>query len=71
MSRIEEIIRNLPADLRREVEDFADFLAQRDASQPVATFDLNWRGGLEEFRDQFSSVELQHAALGWWTEECT
>ncbi len=56
----------LPPELRREVEDFVDFL--RTKHEPVAErrLRLGWRGALADLRDDYTSVELQHEALRLW-----
>ena len=28
---------------------------------------MNWAGGLKEYKDKFTSVELQKKSLNWWT----
>jgi hypothetical protein len=56
MKTIEELIKELPPELQQEVSDFAQFLLDR----------MTWAGGLREFRDQFTSLELQKKALEWW-----
>ena len=30
---------------------------------------LSWAGGLSEFKDRYTSVELQHKVLEWMTED--
>jgi hypothetical protein len=61
MKTLEERIRELPPHLQREVEDFVEFVARRRLPCPKKrkpTFD--WEGGLEDLKDQYTSVELQH-----------
>ena len=57
-------IRELPPDLQQEVGDFIEYLVAKRGQQ--AKLHLDWAGGLREFRDRFTSVELQHRALDWW-----
>jgi hypothetical protein len=56
-----ELVENLPEELLQEVTDFVLFLLEKRVrkSQPLK---LDWRGGLSEFRDEFTSVDLQHKA---------
>jgi len=56
-------IRELPPDLQQEVGDFIEYLVAKRGQQ--AKLRLDWAGGLREFRDRFTSVELQHRALDW------
>jgi len=64
---IERKIRELPENLRKEIWDHVDFLLskyqRRKATQKKLKFD--WEGGLSDIKDKFTSVELQHKALGW------
>lgn len=65
MPGIEQKIRQLPPDLQREVEDFVDFLLSRISSGGQRYLKQDWAGGLEQFRDQYTALELQHNALEW------
>ena len=64
---IELKTRQLPEDLRREVLDYMEFLLKKHKiKKSVAKkFKFDWEGGLSGIREEFSSVELQHRALGW------
>jgi len=67
MKPLEELIKNLPPDLQHEVEDFARFLlSTRKRPKRGRKLRLSWAGGLAEFRDQFTALELQKKALEWW-----
>jgi hypothetical protein len=69
--KLEDIIKELPEDIKKEVEDFALFLLEKrkreEAEKKKPT--LSWTGGLSEFKDKYTSVELQHKALEWMTED--
>ncbi len=56
----------LPAEARREVEDFAEFLLSRHEPRPSRKPRLDWKGALRDLKDQHTSVALQHGALEWW-----
>ena len=63
--RIEEKIRKLPPNLRKEVEEFVEGLMKhpaRSKRQPQ----LKWRGALRDLRDKYTAVELQHRILEEW-----
>jgi len=68
MRNVEEVIRQLPPDLQREVLDFAEFLEQRQSNRKQKKLRMSWAGGLKEFREQFTALELQRKALEWWGE---
>ena len=66
MESIEELMEKLPPDLQQEVRDFAQFLVEKKAKPKRRKLRLTWAGGLREFRDQYSSLELQKKSLEWW-----
>ena len=65
MSGLEEVIKELPPDLRQEVADFARFLMEKRARRPKGRMKLDWRGALEDMKEQYTSVELQHKIQEW------
>ncbi len=65
MGNIADRIKELPPELQQEVEDFVQSLEKR-AQKPKGQLKLDWRGGLRDLRDQYTSVELQHKVLEWW-----
>lgn len=66
MKTLEELIKELPPDLQEEVRDFAEFLLNTKVRVKQKKLRLTWAGGLREFRDQFTSLELQKKSLQWW-----
>ena len=66
MKTLEELIRKLPPELQQEVYDFALFLLETKVHPKQRKLRMTWAGGLREFRDQFTSLELQKKALEWW-----
>jgi len=65
METIEQKVKKLPKDLQREVMDFIDFLLLKKAHKNKKTPKLDWIGGLKEYRDQVTALELQKKALEW------
>ncbi len=70
MTMLEQVMRELPPDLQRELQDFAEFLlaktAQKKSERKRRRLRLDWAGGLAKYRDQFTSIELQKKSLEWW-----
>jgi len=66
MKTLEELIKELPPELQPEVEDFVQFLLEKRGRKPRGKLKFNWEGALQDLRDQYTSVELQHKALEWW-----
>ncbi len=64
MNHTEQIISLLPPELQKEVEDFARFLLERSRKKSKK-LKQDWAGGLEEFKDKYTSLELQKKALEW------
>jgi hypothetical protein len=62
---IEEKIKQLPPELHRDVEDYIDFLLQKTQKMRGRKLKLDWIGGLKEYRDKYTSLELQKKALEW------
>jgi hypothetical protein len=65
MDSIEQLIRELPPDLRQEVRDFAEFLVQRRRQKAGTKLRQDWAGALRDYRDQYTALELQKRALEW------
>jgi hypothetical protein len=65
MKTLEELLEKLPPDLQQEVEDFARFLLETRSRPKSGKFRLDWAGALSEYRDRFTSLELQKKALDW------
>jgi hypothetical protein len=66
MKTLQEVLQGLPPHLQAEVRDFAQFLLERKARPKQRKLRQSWAGGLREFRDQFTSMELQKKSLEWW-----
>ncbi len=64
-AELSEQIRKLPPDLQREVEDFVQFLLEKHGRRRPRKLRVDWAGALREYRDQYTSLELQKKALEW------
>jgi hypothetical protein len=62
---LEEILEELPPDLRDEVRDFAEFLLRKRQRGPRKRLRQDWAGALREHREDYTSLELQRQALKW------
>jgi hypothetical protein len=63
-----ELVQSLSLEMQQEVQDFIEFLLEKQARRPKGPFKLDWRGALRDLRDQYTSVELQHKITDWWEE---
>jgi uncharacterized membrane protein YccC len=61
-----EMIEALPPELQQEVREFVTALVETRVRPRQKYLQLTWAGGLREFRDRFTSLELQQKALEWW-----
>ena len=65
MDTIERKLKKLPLGLQKEAEDFIDFLLTRKSHGKKKKPRFNWIGGLKEYRDQYTALELQEMASKW------
>ncbi len=66
MKPIEELVKELPPDLQHEVREFVESLVEKKARPKQRRMRMTWAGALKEYRDQYTSLELQKKALEWW-----
>lgn len=66
MEPLEKKISQLPEQLQKKVCDYVDLLLiQNSTPKQKKKFKLDWAGGLKEFRDKYTGLELQKKALEW------
>ena len=65
---IVERVQFLPEDKQREVLTFIEALASEQEDIPKTGLRQDWAGALSEYKDGFTSVELQKKALEWRVE---
>ncbi len=53
-----KLIESLPDNMKREVKDFVEYLLYK-SSKKERKLSLNWKGGLSEYKDKYTSIELQ------------
>jgi len=46
-------------------EEFAEFLLKKWRRKPAKKLRQDWAGALKDYRDQYTSLELQRKALAW------
>ena len=59
-----EKVKELPDNLKKEVLNYIKKLMKHKRKK-VDNFKFDWEGGLEELKDKFTSVELQHKSSKW------
>ena len=65
MRTLEEIIKKLPLEYEQEVENFVRFLIEKRVRKEGRKLRQNWAGALRDYRNQYTSMELQKKALEW------
>jgi hypothetical protein len=62
---LQELVQELPPDMRAEVRDFIEFLLAKRGRRPRETLRQDWAGALRDYRQQYTSLELQRQSLSW------
>ena len=65
ITSIDEMMTELPFYAQLEVRDFVMFLHAKHARKPARQLRQDWAGGLSQYRNQYTSKELQKKALEW------
>ncbi len=62
---LEELVKELPPDIMTEVRDFIEFLLHKREQKTGKTLRQDWAGAIREYREKYTSVDLQHEATNW------
>ncbi len=62
---IVEKFNQLPLDLQQKVIKYIDSLLAQKELRRKKKLKFDWVGGLKEYRDQYTALELQKEALNW------
>lgn len=65
---LEHKLNTLPDELKQEVFDFIDFLltkVKNTDKKEYRNFNFTWEGGMSEYKDTYTSVDLQHKSMEW------
>lgn len=60
-----ELVQELPPDMHAEVRDFIEFLLAKRSRDEKRALRQDWAGALRDYREQYTSLELQRQALAW------
>jgi len=64
LDEIVEATKELPEELQTEVRDFAKFLNATRSRPKQKYLRQTWAGALREYRDKYTSLELQNQVWG-------
>ena len=67
-ANIIEKFNQLPPDLQEKVIKYIDSLLAQKVSKRKKKLKLDWVGGLKEYRDQYTALELQKETVDWMDE---
>jgi hypothetical protein len=62
---LEDLVQELPNDMRNEVRDFIEFLMAKRNRHSGKPLRQDWAGALREHRQHYTSLELQRKAMDW------
>ncbi|NQT98210.1 MAG: DUF2281 domain-containing protein [Candidatus Marinimicrobia bacterium] len=65
MNIVEQKIKQLPREIQQEVVDFIEFLIEKREKKGGRILTQDWAGALREYRNKYTSLELQKKALEW------
>lgn len=63
VKQITELIEELPPQAQTEVRDFAEFLLLKYGRRSAKKLRQDWAGALRDYREQYTSLELEKKAL--------
>jgi hypothetical protein len=69
MESLESMMKRLPPHLQQEAIDFIQFLIEKRMHKKRTYLKLDWAGALNEYKDKYTSLNLQKKALEWWDDE--
>jgi hypothetical protein len=62
---LEDVIRDLPPESQAKVRQFVETLLPIRDRRQRKKLKQNWAGALRDYREQYTSLELQKKALDW------
>ena len=62
---LEQLVKELPPESRAEVRDFVESLLEKQRHKSAGHLRQTWAGALEDYRERFTSLELQKKSLDW------
>jgi hypothetical protein len=62
---LDQLLNELPPESQDEVRDFVESLIKKRERKSKGHLRQSWAGALEDYREQFTSLELQKKSLDW------
>lgn len=67
--QIEQAIKMLPIEIQGDVRDFINLLLRERLRKSDRKLRQDWAGALKDYRDQYTSLELQMKAREWRSDQ--
>jgi len=65
IKQLDQLLKELPPESQAEVRDFVESLINKRQRKSNGHLRQTWASGLEDYREQFTSLELQKKSLDW------
>lgn len=65
METLESLVVQLPRELHRDAQNYIEFLLEKHRKRTKRRPRFEWAGALRDWRDRYTSVELQHEIADW------
>jgi hypothetical protein len=62
---LDQLLKELPQESQAEVRKFVESLIEKRKRQSEGRLSQTWAGALGDYREQFTSLELQKNSLDW------
>jgi len=62
---LEELVREVPAEYRGQLRAYVETLLAAQPAKPRSKPQFLWAGALNDLRDRYTSVDLQHKITRW------
>jgi hypothetical protein len=62
---LDELVKDLPPDSQAEVREFVESLLEKRKRNAAVKLRQNWAGALSDYREEYTSLELQKKSLDW------
>ncbi len=62
---LDQLLKELPPESQAKVRDFAESLIKKRQRKSNGHLRQSWAGALQDYREQFTSFDLQKKSLDW------
>ena len=62
---LDQLLKELPPESQAQVRDLVESLIKKQQRKSNGHLRQSWAGALEDYREQFTSLELQKKSLDW------